>query len=161
MTPSEFQDLLNAHGADPSAWPEALRGRAERLLAADPAARARLAEAQRLDRLIARHMSAPAPSLDAAAGRVLRVLAGELPRQRGWRGHRFALSWPTWLLRFDFAPAPLRIAVLVGVAALGVALGLLGPDVGSAESRLAVASARSEISLAAVFEPEPLTGVRP
>jgi hypothetical protein len=40
-------------------------------------------------------------------------------------------------------------------------LGLVGPDVGGAGSRLAVGSASSEINLAAVFEPEPLTGVRP
>jgi hypothetical protein len=161
MRLAEFQDLLDAYGPNPSAWPDALRSHAERLLAAEPAARVRLDAAQRFDRLIARHVSAPTASLDAAAGRVLRALAGELPRQRGRRQRGFALSWPTWLLQFDFAPARLRIAALAGVAALGVALGLVGPDVGSAESRLAVGLSSSEINLAAVFEPEPLTGVRP
>jgi len=159
MTLAEFQDLLDAHGVHLSLWPDELRDRAEQLLANEPAARRRLAEAQRFERLIARQMNVQPRALDASTGRVLRALSGELPRQRGQR--RFALSWPSALLAFDLAPARLRIAALAGVAALGVALGLLGPDFGSGDSRLSVALAASEVDLAAVFEPEPLTGVRP
>jgi len=159
MTLAEFRDLLDAHGVHLSTWPDELRHRAEHLLASEAAARRRLAEAQRFERLLARQMTLPARSLDASSGRVLRALAGPLPRQRGWR--RFALSWPTALLDFDLAPARLRIAALAGIAALGVALGLLGPDVGIGDSRQGVALAAADTDLSAVFEPEPLTGVRP
>jgi len=155
MTPAEFQDLLDAHGVHLSTWPDDPRTRAEHFIASEPAARRRLAEAQRFERLIARQMSVPAKSLEASTGRVLRALAGELPRQR-----RFALAWPSALLAFDLAPARLRIAALAGIAALGVALGLFGPDVGS-DAGVGIALASSDVDLVAVFEPEPLTGVRP
>lgn len=155
MTLAEFQDLLDAHGVHLSSWPDELRTRAEMFLRAEPAARQRLGEAQRFERLIARGMSMSGRALDASAGRVLRTLAGELPRQR-----RFALSWPAALLSFDLAPARLRIAALAGIAALGVGLGLLGPDFG-ADTRAGVALAAADLDLAGVFEPEALTGVRP
>jgi len=152
MKLDEFRDRLDAHGADLSAWPQAQRVAAERLVASDPAARVALHDAQQLDRLIARSLSAG--STDAAAGRVLAKLARPLPPQR-----RSLLSWawPAALLDVDLAPARLRIAALAGVAALGVVLGLFGPDV--TDASVVVASA-SEPDLA-VFEPEPLTGVRP
>jgi hypothetical protein len=152
MKLDEFRDRLDAHGADLSAWPEAERAAAERLLAGDPAARVALHDAQQLDRLIARSLSAG--STDAAAGRVLAALARPLPPQR-----RSLLSWawPAALLDVDLAPARPRIAALAGVAALGVVLGLFGPDV--TDASVVVASA-SEPDLT-MFEPEPLTGVRP
>jgi hypothetical protein len=152
MKLDEFRDRLDAHGADLSAWPEAQRAASERLLAGDPVARAALQEAQQLDRLIARSMQAA--STDASAARVLGALAQPLPPQR-----RSLLSWawPAALLDVDLAPARLRIAALAGVAGLGVVLGLFGPDV--TDASVVVASA-SEPDLA-VFEPEPLTGVRP
>src|SRR5262245_54097607 len=149
MTLAEFQDLLDAHGAHLSTWPDELRHHTEQLLADEPAARLCLAEAQRFERRLARHMSVPAKALDAPSGRVLRALAGPLPRQRGWR--RVALAWPTALLDFDLAPARLRIAALAGIAALGVALGLLGPAVGTGDSRLGVALAAADVDLATGF----------
>jgi hypothetical protein len=155
MKLAELQHLIDSRGSDLSAWPDELRGAAERLVAAEPAARARLRQAQRLDDLIGRGMTAPSPSLDAAAARVLARLPRELPRQR-----RFALSWPMALLDVDLAPSRLRIAALAGVACLGVVLGLFGPDVDARDARFVVA-ASAEPDLAAVFEPEPLTGVRP
>ena len=155
MKVAEFQDLLDAHGADLSAWPDGLRIAAERLVATEPAARACLLAAQRIEGLIGRGMNARSrPVDDAAAARVLNALARGLPRQR-----RFALAWPAALLDVDLAPARLRIAALAGIACLGVVLGLFGPDIGAGDTGFAVASA--EASLAAVFEPEPLTGVRP
>ena len=157
MKVAEFQDLLDAHGADLSAWPDELCSAAERLVATEPAARACLLAAQRIDDLIARGMNARSRSVDAAAAaRVLSALARSLPRQR-----RFALAWPAALLDVDLAPARLRIAALAGIACLGVVLGLFGPDIGAGDTGFTVASASSETSLAAVFEPEPLTGVRP
>lgn len=155
MKVAEFQDLLDAHGADLSAWPDELHSAAERLVATEPAARACLLAAQRIEDLIARGMNARSrPVDDASAARVLGALARDLPRQR-----RFALAWPAALLDVDLAPARLRIAALAGIACLGVVLGLFGPDIGAGDTGFAVASA--ETSLAAVFEPEPLTGVRP
>lgn len=155
MKLAEFQDAIDRRGSDLSAWPAEPRVAAERLLAAEPAARARLAAAQRLDHLIARGMTAQPASLDAAAARVLARLPRELPPQR-----RFAPSWPMALLDVDLAPSRLRIAALAGVACLGVVLGLLGPDVDARDVRFVVA-ASADPDLAAVFEPEPLTGVRP
>jgi hypothetical protein len=152
MKLDEFRDRLDAHGADLSAWPEAQRAAADRLLADDPAAHAALQEVRQLDRLIAR--SVQGGSTDASAARVLARLAQPLPPQRR---SRLSWAWPAALLEVDLAPARLRIAALAGVAALGVVLGLFGPDV--TDASVVVASA-GEPDLA-VFEPEPLTGVRP
>ena len=149
MNLAEFRHLLDVHGAHFSAWPDEVRAAAEHLVATRPEARALLQEAIDLDRLIMRGMTIKPKAVDACTARVLASLARDLPRQR-----RFALSWPTALLQVDFAPARLRIAALAGFACLGVVLGLLGPDI-------AASSASSETTLAAVFEPEPLTGVRP
>jgi hypothetical protein len=151
MKLDEFRDRLDAHGADLSAWPEAQRAAADRLLADDPAAHAALQEVRQLDRLIAASVSG---ATDASAGRVLARLARPLPPQRR---SRLSWAWPAALLDVDLAPARLRIAALAGVAALGVVLGLFGPDV--TDASVVVASA-GEPDLA-VFEPEPLTGVRP
>jgi hypothetical protein len=151
MRRDEFRDRLDAHGADLSAWPEVQRAAADRLLADDPVAHAALQEAQQIDRLIAASM---AGATDASAARVLARLARPLPPQQR---SRLSWAWPTALLDVDLAPARLRIAALAGVAALGVVLGLFGPDV--TDASVVVASA-GEPDLA-VFEPEPLTGVRP
>lgn len=155
MRLTEFQHLIDTRGSDLAAWPDELRVAAQHLLAAEPAAQRCLEAARRLDGLIARGMAAPSGSSDAAVARVLARLPRELPRQR-----RFALSWPLALLTVDLAPSRLRIAALAGVAGLGVILGLFGPDVDARDGRFVVA-ASSEPDLAAVFEPEPLTGVRP
>jgi hypothetical protein len=155
MKLAEFQDVLDRRGSDLAAWPDELRVAAERLVAAEPAARARLDAARRLDDFLARGMKVEPASLDRAVARVLARLPRELPRQR-----RFALSWPMALLDVDLAPSRLRVAALAGVACLGVVLGLFGPDVDAWDVRFVVA-ASAEPDLAAVFEPEPLTGVGP
>jgi hypothetical protein len=154
MNLAEFRDRLDSDGPALSRWPDERRAAAERLLGADPAAQAALDEARRLDELIARVMQPAAPA--ASADRVLRALARPLPPQR-----RSPLSrlWPAALLDVDLAPARWRLAALAGVACLGVLIGLAGPDIDDADARAAFAS--SETTLAQVFEPEPLTGVRP
>jgi hypothetical protein len=156
MNIAEFQDRLDACGVDLSVWPEDQRRAAERLLAADPAAQACLSAARRLEGLLARAATLDAPANQRSAARALSALRAPLPRQR-----RFASSWawPAALLDVDLAPARLRIAALAGVAALGVVIGLFGPDIG--EAGLGGAAAPPETTIAAVFEPEPLTGVRP
>ena len=156
MKLAEFRDIVDARGADLSTWPDHLRVPAESLLAAEPAARACLDEARRIDDVIARGLQASAVPVDLAAARVLARIARELPRQR-----RFAVPWPAALLDVDLAPSRWRMAGLAAVAALGIVLGLFGPDIGSRDGPMVIASASAESGLAAVFEPEPLTGVRP
>jgi anti-sigma factor RsiW len=141
MNVDELRDRLDHLGAEISAWPDQDRAAAEHLLASDPAARACLGAAQRVDDLISRAMRPGASTISEAADRVLRALPQPLPRQR-----HFPLWW-AWP------------AALVGVAALGIMLGLLGPDLAGGDAGFAVASASAD--LAGVFDPEPLTGVRP
>ena len=155
MNLAELQDALDIHGTDLQTWPDELRRRAERFIAADRAASGCLSQARRLDRLIAQRLPGETRSLDDAAARLLRSLPRELPRQR-----RFALSWPTALLDVDLAPSRWRLATLAAVAFLGVALGLFGLDDDASDAGL-LPGASGEPILAAVFEPEPLTGVRP
>jgi hypothetical protein len=156
MTRAEFEDLLDMYGGRLAAWPDEWRQGVEELLDADPVARTRLQDAQRIDRLIVRSMNSPGKSVDATAARVLARFARDLPPQR-----RSLLVWPRALLDFDLAPSRVRLAALAAMAGLGLVLGLFGPDIGAGDSRGPVALASSETSLAAMFEPEPLTGVTP
>src|SRR5262245_30839954 len=135
MRIAEFQHLLDARGANLSAWPDGSRIAAERLVATDPAARAALAEARQFEDSIGHAMQAPSTSVDAAAARVLAALARDLPPQR-----RFALAWPAALLGVDLAPARLRLAALAAVALMGVVWGLVGPDLAAGDAVI-VASA--------------------
>lgn len=73
----------------------------------------------------------------AAADRVLKRLAGPLPRQQ--------VAWwrlPAVLLDWEFAPAWPRVAVLATCAALGFAIGMIGLDqqVDTADAALAFVS---------------------
>ena len=86
---------------------------------------------------------------EAAADRVLKRLAGPLPRQQ--------MAWwrlPAVLLDWEFAPAWPRVAVLATCAALGFAIGLIGIDrqVDSADAALAYVS-RADVA-AGLFEAE-------
>ena len=129
MTLAEFQDLLDAHGVHLSSWPDELRARAERFL---PRAggRQRL-RAQRFERLITR-------GEPAGSGRsmrrpaALRALAGDLPRPRDSASAACAVVADGAAVVRPGA-GRLRIAALAGIAALGVALGLLRPDFGSGD----------------------------
>jgi len=90
----------------------------------------------------------------AAAERVLKRLAGPLPRQ--WRPF-----WrlPEVLLDWQFAPAWPRMAALAGCLALGFAIGLAGLD--RPLDRLNGASVSGSDLDSSVLAPEPLTGARP
>jgi hypothetical protein len=149
---TELQDLLDAYGGDPNAWPASGRAAAERLIAADPAAMAAWQRARRFDAMLA---SGVAMSSEVAAESVLATLAARpLPRQRQrwW-------AWPAPLLDLDFSPAWPRVAALACVGLLGFAVGLVGLD-RVAPTGAATAIADAGLSVVA-FEPEPLTGVRP
>ena len=91
----------------------------------------------------------------AGANRVLKRLAGPLPRQQ--------MAWwrlPTVLLDWEFAPAWPRVAVLATCAALGFAIGLVGLDqqVDTADAALAFVS-RADFG-GVVLDGDPTQGVR-
>lgn len=161
MNIAQFQTLLDAHGPAPSAWPPDLQSVAARLIATDPAAAAACERARQLEAVIARHM-APAPQADAAAqasaSRVLSGLAARPlpPQHRAWRW------WPAELASFDFAPAWPRIAALASVGVLGFALGYAALDTGFGAGFSLTRAANADADLSTiVFEPEPVTGLRP
>jgi hypothetical protein len=90
---------------------------------------------------------------EAAVDRVLRRLAGPLPRQRTpfWR-------LPAALLDWQFAPAWPRMAALAACLVLGFGIGISGLDRGLASTEISAGNADYS---ALVFEPESLTGGRP
>ena len=113
MTPDRFEELLETKGADLATWPKDERRAAERLLADSAEARAALAQARRLDDLLA---GALAPE---AAGPELRdaILALPVahPREAARRpGFGFGAFWR----------AGLGMALAAGLA--GFALGITG-----------------------------------
>lgn len=97
----------------------------------------------------------PPPSDDAAVDRVLKRLAGPLPRQK-----RSLRQLPSVLLNWDFAPAWPRVAALACCAALGFVVGIAGLDrpFDRLDSPFTVGT-RDIGSL--VSEPDTLTGERP
>jgi len=108
-----------------------------------------------LEDALKRQTQAP-PADDAAVARVLKRLAGPLPRQKVslWR-------LPGVLLDWQFAPAWPRVAALACCAALGFVIGIVGVDrrFDGGGSPFTIASSADIGSI--VFEPEPLTGARP
>ncbi len=96
------------------------------------------------------------PADDAAVERVLKRLAGPLPRQKMplWR-------LPGVLLDWQFAPAWPRVAALACCAALGFVIGIAGVDrrFDGGGAPFTIASSADIGSI--VFEPEALTGARP
>jgi hypothetical protein len=112
---------------------------------------------EKLDALIARAMrrdhSQPGEK-DAVAGILKTLAATRLPAQR-----KSIRWWPAPLLDIDLAPSWPRIAAFACVVALGVAIGLVSPDIGILDNAVTV-SAAADIDLN-MFEPELLTGARP
>jgi hypothetical protein len=107
-----------------------------------------------LEGALKRHIQAR-PADDAAVKRVLKRLAGPLPRQKMplWR-------LPGVLLDWQFAPAWPRVAALACCAALGFIIGIAGVDrrFDGGGSPFMVSS-RDIGSI--VSEPDSLTGERP
>ena len=162
MTKAQFRRLLDAHGADASRLPAALRDEAEAYLATDPAAAGVLRDAERLDRLIAGATAGSDPHrLRASAERVMAALGGALPPQRRLLWSRL---WPTELLDVDFAPAWARIGALAAVASLGFVIGLSDANLlvdRRADTTHASAPRPGMDLLSTVFEPDLLPGLRP
>lgn len=108
---------------------------------------------ERLEQKLLRALERDMPD-QGAADRVLAKLAGTLPPQKpkSWR------AWPGILLDWQFAPAWPRVAALAGCAVLGFAIGISGLDGFGAPG---VSSVAANDLTSVVFEPEPLTGIRP
>ena len=111
----------------------------------------------KLDALLAAHLRQDSRGEDTAAARVLARLAKPLPRQKS----RLPSRWPGVLLDWEFAPAWPRVAALAGCAALGFTIGLAGLDRHMEWSGAVYSVAMTSDLSALVFEPEPLTGLRP
>jgi hypothetical protein len=106
---------------------------------------------EKLEKLLERTLKrgADAPHDAAAVERIMKRLAGPLPRQQMpfWR-------WPTVLLDWQFAPAWPRVAALACCAMLGFFIGMVGVD--RTFDRADAAS-----SLALFDEGDGVTGVGP
>lgn len=103
----------------------------------------------KVERALKQHFARSAGGDEASAARVMIGLAGPLPRQK----HSWFKSLPQLLLDWQFAPAWPRMAALAGCVALGfiaghVSVNRLAPGVHTDVAQF-------------VFEPEPLTGLRP
>lgn len=62
MTPEQFQEALDRHGPRLAEWPAAASQAAAELLLVSPAARAALAQAERLDAALSGLLSTPRPA---------------------------------------------------------------------------------------------------
>ncbi|CAO3427231.1 hypothetical protein [Azospirillum doebereinerae] len=112
MTDRQFLQCVDAYGADPVRWPPELRAAAERALAASPALRAALREAEAFDALLGGAL----PMVEEA--RVSRLLSavGEAAREAPQEA-------PETLLLLLLGRMPRRMAATLCVAL--VALGWL------------------------------------
>ncbi len=139
---ARLRALVDAYGAEPRRWPAADRSAAERLVAGSAEARAVVAAAARLDRLLDL-APPPAPTPDLVA----RVLAA---RDRQRRSGLRTGTWSRWpALRDALGLADGRVVVLrpaaalAFAAALGVATGHLWPTDAHPWARLAASSRQS------------------
>ena len=87
-----FRRLIAAYGADPARWPPGQRGRAEALLARSTGARTLLAEAQRLDALLAADVKPPADE-QLAAAIIARATSAPQDRQPA-PAREIGIGWP-------------------------------------------------------------------
>jgi len=116
MDLDEFQDFLDTHGPDPATWPAEDRRQAEALLGRSAAARAALAEAQRLDSLLARTLATERAS-EALRARILATAAGHARPAAAREPWRFRFA-PPWWIGAASATASLLLGIYVGVSGL-------------------------------------------
>jgi len=147
---SRFQDLLDIHGPALARWPADRQAAARRLLAADPAARAALAAAQRLCSLLDR---VPAPPAAAAPSRVAAILA-QLPVQAPPRW------WRAPVMLWDLLPRWPRGVALAAMAALGILVGMtdLGGAMLAGPAGAGAAASDADVS-SLIFDPNPAIGL--
>ncbi|CAN5216278.1 hypothetical protein BH10PSE9_BH10PSE9_23780 [soil metagenome] len=115
MTLNEFEIALGRYGGELARWPEAERGAAEALVAADPAAAKLLAQEQQVGSLLRRmhdESQAQAPIDSATLGRIIAGIDARARPQRPLRPTRRLAA---------FAGAAMAASLMIGYVA-GVAL---------------------------------------
>lgn len=118
MTDDHFLQHLDSHGADPARWPAELRAGAERALAASPALRAALRDAEAFDGLLA---GAPPVVEDSRVARLL-FAVGEAART--------APQDSLMVLLLGRMPRRMAASLCVALLALGWLAGNLAAPVG-------------------------------
>lgn len=121
MTLKRLRQIVDAHGADSSRWPEAERASAEAFAAQSAEARDLLAQARMLDGALD---DLPSDVPDAAMARLvaatafppLQTKAARSSAPNGWLSGLGSLLWP-------------RTAALVTMAVLGIVVGLASEPV--------------------------------
>ncbi|HTI87682.1 MAG TPA: hypothetical protein VL966_13840 [Alphaproteobacteria bacterium] len=115
MSLARLEQLVAAYGADPERWPEAERGPALALVERSAEARARVAEARRLDRALdAARVTVDELSLARVTAKIQRRLSEPRATGGGWLSFLAGAIGPTWS----------RGAALASVALLGILVGL-------------------------------------
>ena len=159
MPLSRFAALADSYGGDIGRWPEIFRDEARALAAASAQARARLAEAARLDAALMagsrRDLETllPPAAENAAVERLRRGVAGRIAAPS--RSPATRAAWRSWLA--DRLPVPPRLsgladlAKLVGLATAGGAVVMAGLLVGA----LTVAQPDGD-ALVSLMQPTPL-----
>ena len=121
-TLDRLEDLLDRCGADPAHWPVADRPHAQGLIEADPAARALVDQAARLDRMLAEDVE-PVTVPGGLRSRILAAAPGPVPARQGrWR----RVLGDLWPFEAGWQPA----SAMVAAAVLGLVLGLSGISTG-------------------------------
>ena len=153
MPLSRFAALADSYGGDIGRWPKIFRDEARALAAASAQARARLAEAARLDAALMagsrRDLETllPPEAQDAAVERLRRGVAGRSAPPSPAPAPRAA--WRTWLA--DQLPALPRLTKLAGLATAGGVVVMAGLLVGA----LTVAQPDGD-TLVSLMQPTPL-----
>ncbi|MBT3070994.1 hypothetical protein KKP04_08945 [Rhodomicrobium sp. Az07] len=165
MTRARFQDLLDIHGSDVAAWPDADRSAAARLIAYDADAAAAFAEARRLDGLIRASLSASPDEAgsEAIAARLIDALPRALPPQAPVDGARLVKPARRQVAeimsrnRLFSRPILPRAAALSLAAACGIALGVFWAHKITQDEQIAAASEATDV-MAVIFQSETAIG---
>jgi hypothetical protein len=130
MALDRFEEMVDAYGADSSAWPDDERSAAMALLERSEQAQRLVDEAAELDALLDEAPSiAPSPSLRR------RVLESAPKRRRPWLER--VDSWTAQL--WPFTPRWQPVSVLAAAAVLGVFIGVSSPDSTAASEPVEIA----------------------
>jgi hypothetical protein len=145
MSLARLEQVVAAYGADPQRWPETERDAARALVERSAEARARVAEARRLDRALdAAIVTVDELSLARVTAKIRRGLAEPRAASGG--------SWLSFLLG-AVAPTWPRGAALASVAVLGILVGLSSDpslfDDGTVDSVASI----SDTSIMGAFSP--------
>ncbi|WP_029004454.1 hypothetical protein [Azorhizobium doebereinerae] len=150
---AKLEHALALHGPDLADWPADLRASAELTLARDTAARALLADAERTEALLRRHLTGALTREDEAFGRRVAARLATLPlpaQDRSW-----AQRIESWLAAAELRPAWPGVAAFAAMALLGFIMGSHVVDAGFSYRPTVPAVAVADVS-AIMFEPDPI-----